>query len=120
MNIPKPISAAVQGAVAELAAELYAKSGGEKFGLASESFAAILSSVAAKYLPSETTQEQARAFLLTLRVEELALARACAGGAEAAWETFLIRYREKLYGAALRIARDDSAARELADGLYAV
>jgi RNA polymerase sigma-70 factor (ECF subfamily) len=57
--------------------------------------------------------------LLTLRVEELALARACAAGHNSAWEIFLTRYREKLYQSALRIAREDSAARDLADTLYA-
>src|SRR5262249_52398380 len=56
---------------------------------------------------------------LSLRVEELVLARACAAGNEHAWETFLIRYREKLYDMALHIAREDSAARDLADSLYA-
>src|SRR5206468_6507268 len=35
-----------------------------------------------------------------------------------AWETFLLRYREKLYDTALHIARKTSAARELADSLY--
>jgi RNA polymerase sigma-70 factor (ECF subfamily) len=54
-----------------------------------------------------------------LRLEELAMARACARGNEAAWEVFLTRYREKLYGAAYSIASEDSAARELADSLYA-
>jgi RNA polymerase sigma-70 factor (ECF subfamily) len=49
----------------------------------------------------------------------LALARACAAGENSAWEIFLTRYREKLYLSALRIAREDSAARELADTLYA-
>jgi len=46
------------------------------------------------------------------------LARACAFGNEHAWETFLLRYREKLYDTALHIARETSAARELADSLY--
>jgi RNA polymerase sigma-70 factor (ECF subfamily) len=119
MSTSKPISAAVQRAVAEMRSELCARSGCENFGLTSESFAAILGEVAAKYLPSETDQAEAHAFLLTLRVEELALARACAAGVDAAWDVFLVRYREKLYHSALRIARDDAAARELADGLYA-
>jgi RNA polymerase sigma-70 factor, ECF subfamily len=52
-------------------------------------------------------------------MDELALARACAAGHNQAWELFLTRYREKLYLSALRIAREDSAARELADTLYA-
>jgi RNA polymerase sigma-70 factor (ECF subfamily) len=119
MRATKPISAAVQSAVALLLVELHTKSGCEKIGLARESFAAILCDVATKYLPAENTEAEARTFLLTLRVEELALARACAAGNNSAWELFLTRYREKLYLSALRIAREDSAARDLADSLYA-
>jgi RNA polymerase sigma-70 factor, ECF subfamily len=119
MRSAKPISAAVQSAVADVLAELHAKSGGEKIGLSCESFAAILSDVAVKYLPSGVGQSEARTFLLTLRVEELGLARACAAGNNSAWELFLIRYREKLYQSALRVAREESAARDLADSLYA-
>src|SRR6202453_3300900 len=119
MSATIPISASVQSAVAEMLAELHAKSGCEKFGLTRESFAAILCAVATKYLPAEATQSEARAFLLTLRVDELALARACAAGDNSAWDVFLTRYREKLYHYALRIAREDSAARDLADSLYA-
>ncbi len=55
----------------------------------------------------------------SLRVEELALARACAAGQERAWEVFMTRYREKLYDIAAYIAKESSAARELADSLYA-
>jgi RNA polymerase sigma-70 factor (ECF subfamily) len=119
MRATKPISAAVQSAVTELLAELHAKSGCEQIGLARESFSAILCDVATKYLPAGNTEAEARTFLLTLRVEELALARACAAGHNSAWEVFLTRYREKLYQSALRIAREDSAARDLADSLYA-
>jgi RNA polymerase sigma-70 factor (ECF subfamily) len=119
MKSTKPISAAVQSAVAEVLGELRAKSGCEKIGLTEESFAAILCDVAVKYLSSGVSQSEARTFLLTLRVEELALARACAAGNNSAWELFLIRYREKLYQSALRIAREESAARDLADSLYA-
>ena len=119
MSATIPISASVQSAVAEMLAELHAKSGCEKFGLSRQSFAAILCAVATKYLPAEASASEARNFLLTLRVDELALARACAAGDNSAWEIFLIRYREKLRLAALRIAREDSAARELADSLYA-
>ena len=119
MRATKPISAQVQSAVADLLAELHAKGGCEKIGLARESFAAVLCDVAAKYLPTGNTEAEARTFLLTLRVEELALARACAAGNNSAWELFLTRYREKLYQSALRIAREDSAARDLADSLYA-
>jgi RNA polymerase sigma-70 factor (ECF subfamily) len=119
MRATKSISAPVQSAVSGLLAELHSKSGCEKIGLTRESFATILCDVAVKYLPGGTNQADARAFLLTLRIEELALARACAAGNNPAWEIFLTRYREKLYQSALRIAREDSSARDLADSLYA-
>jgi RNA polymerase sigma-70 factor, ECF subfamily len=114
-----PISASVQSAVADVLAELHAKGGCQKVGLAPETLAAILCDVATKYLPTGAAEAEARTFLLTLRIEELALARACAAGHNSAWEVFLTRYREKLYQSALRIAREDSAARDLADSLYA-
>jgi len=116
MSSTKPISA-VQSVVNDLLAELHARSGGEKIGLGCETFAAILCEVGSKQACS--SEGELRAFFLSLRVDELALARACAAGSNSAWEIFLIRYREKLYLSALRIAREDSAARELADTLYA-
>jgi RNA polymerase sigma-70 factor (ECF subfamily) len=119
MRATLSISAAVQSAVADVLPDLHAQSGCEKIGLARESFAAILCDVAAKYLPEGARENEARTFLLTLRVEELALARSCAAGNNSAWEVFLTRYREKLYQSALRIAREDSAARDLSDSLYA-
>jgi RNA polymerase sigma-70 factor (ECF subfamily) len=58
-------------------------------------------------------------FLATLRLEELVLARACAAGDNRAWEVFLNRYRATLYESAYKIAKEESAARGLADSLYA-
>jgi RNA polymerase sigma-70 factor (ECF subfamily) len=52
-------------------------------------------------------------------VEDLALARACAAGNERAWETFMARFREKLYDIGSYIARESGAGRELADSIYA-
>ena len=103
----------------ELLAELHAKSGCEKIGLAHENFTTILLEVGEKHITVTTSHDDIRAFYQALRIEELALARACAAGSNPAWEIFLTRYREKLYLSALRIAREDSAARELADTLYA-
>ena len=119
MCATKSISAPVEAAVRGLLAELYGKGDCAKVGLTQESFAEILCEVAAKYLPSSHTEAEARTFLLTVRVGELALARACAEGNNDAWEIFLVRYREKLYQSALRLAREDSAARDLADSIYA-
>jgi RNA polymerase sigma-70 factor (ECF subfamily) len=59
-----------------------------------------------------------RELFASLRVEELALARACAAGHERAWEVFMLRYREKLYDIAGYIAKESSAARDLADSTY--
>jgi RNA polymerase sigma-70 factor (ECF subfamily) len=67
----------------------------------------------------DTGPAQLRVFCTSLKIEELVLARACAAGNERAWEVFMLRYREKLYDIGLHIAREDSAARELSDSLYA-
>jgi RNA polymerase sigma-70 factor (ECF subfamily) len=97
--------------------DLYEKSGNS--GLGREQFGGILNEVAAKYLPADASPRDTAAFFAGLRVEELALARACAAGQERAWEIFMARYREKLYDIAGYIAKESSAARELADSLYA-
>jgi RNA polymerase sigma-70 factor, ECF subfamily len=118
MSSAKPNSA-VQSVVDELLADLHAKSGCEKIGLSRESFSAILCDVGSKHATASSSESELRSFFLSLRIEELALARACAAGNDPAWEIFYTRFREKLHLAALRIAREDSAARELADTLYA-
>lgn len=118
MSSTKPI-AAVQAVVQELLADLHAKAGCEKIGLFPESFSVILCEIGSKQATPTTSESELRNFFLSLRVDELALARACAAGNNTAWEIFLTRFREKLYLAALRIAREDSAARDLADTLYA-
>ena len=118
MNSTKQMLA-VQSAVQELLAELHAKSGCERLSMTRETLAEILCEVGAKSTTAAASAGELRTLFLNLRVEELALARACAAGNNSAWELFLTRYREKLYLSALRIAREDSAARELADSLYA-
>ena len=111
-------SPVLQAVVDELLPDLHAKASCEQIGLTAQSFSVILLEVGTKYSASASAGEL-RSFFLSLRVDELALARACAGGNNSAWEVFLTRFREKLYLAALRIAREDSAARDLADTLYA-
>jgi RNA polymerase sigma-70 factor (ECF subfamily) len=103
----------------QLAAELYARTEAAQYGLTSPDFAAILQSVAQKYLAPGFTPAEMREFCSALRLDELVLARSCAAGNEKAWEVFLTRYREKLYDMALRVAREDSAARDIADSIYA-
>jgi RNA polymerase sigma-70 factor (ECF subfamily) len=116
MNSFRP--AAVQSVVNELLAELHARAECEKVGLTTEAFSAILCEIGSKHVDAGS-ETALRAFFLNLRIDELALARACAAGNNSAWEIFLTRFREKLYLSALRIAREDSAARDLADTLYA-
>jgi RNA polymerase sigma-70 factor, ECF subfamily len=118
MTPTKPISA-VQSVVSNLVAELHAKGGCAKIGITQETFSVILCEIGTKHAVAGTSEEDLRTFFLGLRIDELALARGCAAGDNSAWEIFLTRYREKLYLSALRIAREDSAARELADNLYA-
>ncbi len=114
---------ALDAALDGLCAELFERSGGRRWGLSAQDFSGILAEVADKYLPAGKGPpgkgpEEARELLVALRVEELALARACARGNDGAWEVFLTRYRERLYDAARAIAKDDAMARELADSVY--
>jgi RNA polymerase sigma-70 factor, ECF subfamily len=113
---PAPVSNSTMDA---LVSELYARSNGEKFGLSRQDFSAILAEVAGKYLTPQATPAETRDLYISLRIEELALARSCAAGNDSAWESFLIRYRAKLYDIAGYIAKEPSAARDLADSLYA-
>src|SRR5437660_1903895 len=98
-------------------AELQAKT--QEYGLEREQFVAILNEIGAKYLTAGTSEREREEFFASLRLDELALARACAAGHERAWEIFMVRYREKLYDIAAYIAKESSAARELADSIYA-
>lgn len=63
------------------------------------------------------------AYLGSLHTADLALACACAAGAPTAWDHFVAHFRPELYRAARAIAGrsggGESAARELADSLYA-
>ena len=120
--MPRDASQSVGEASARLESllsEIYVKSKSEACGLSRAQFDSILSEIARKYLPADTTQNDICDFYSTLRVEELALARACAIGNEHAWEVFLTRYREKLYEIAGYITKESSTARELADSIYA-
>jgi RNA polymerase sigma-70 factor (ECF subfamily) len=96
---------------------LYQESGASGFGLSPAEFSAILIEVSDRYVPGADDRELA-SFHRSLKVADLALARSCAAGREAAWDYFVIRYRAKLYEAGAAIARDESVGSELADSLY--
>jgi RNA polymerase sigma-70 factor, ECF subfamily len=125
---------AESGQGADTAAALYERSGAAAYDVSAEQFAAMLDEILRKYLFQNLTQnsaqnsaanssqvsaEQKAAFCAALRLEELALARACAAGNERAWQDFINRYRQKLHSMALHITRDGAHAAELADSLFA-
>ena len=124
--MPKP---AQSGHQANVAAALYERSGAAAYDVSVEQFAAILDEILRKHLSqnsahdsdptSRASAEQKADFCAGLRLEELALARACAAGNERAWQDFIARYRQKLHGMALHITRDAAHAAELADSLFA-
>jgi hypothetical protein len=53
-----------------------------------------------------------------IHLEDLELARRCAGGDETAWQRFMLEYRPVLYRAADAL-EPGGGARDLADSLYA-
>jgi RNA polymerase sigma-70 factor, ECF subfamily len=109
---PRPV-----GAAAQAVRDLYERSGGQRYGLSHDEFCLVLEQVAGKYIPSALEPERMQ-FWQELKLEELALARACAAGHDPAWEVFLTRYREKLHDIARGITKEDASARELADSIY--
>ncbi|HZP24549.1 MAG TPA: sigma-70 family RNA polymerase sigma factor [Terriglobales bacterium] len=109
---PEPVSP-LMAMVRAYAAEHFADSGAARFGIDVDALAAILSEVIRR------REAEPQDVLPTLRLEELVLARACLAGHDGAWELFLTRYRAMMYEAAYAIAHDETAARGLADSLYA-
>jgi RNA polymerase sigma-70 factor (ECF subfamily) len=101
-----------------IASELHAKCAAGQFDLSCDDLARILDEIARKFSAS-SEPVQLREFCISLKIEELVLARACAAGNEHAWVVFMSRYRERLYEIGLHIAREDSAARDLSDSIYA-
>jgi RNA polymerase sigma-70 factor, ECF subfamily len=101
-----------------IADELYARSGAAAYGITVEQFRLILDEIQRKYAPDAAFHQRTE-FCAVLRVEELALARACAAGNERAWEDFVSRYRQKMHSMAFHITREATQAEDLADSLFA-
>jgi len=127
--MPKPAQSGDTHEIS-IARALYERSGAAVYGVSTDQFASILDEIQRKYLDqssiqssardgSQTTDEQKADFCAGLRLEELALARACAAGNERAWHDFISRYRQRLHSMALHITRDAAHAAELADSLFA-
>jgi RNA polymerase sigma-70 factor, ECF subfamily len=101
---------------------LYRQSGAGKWNLSESAFAdALYRSYSRRNDsgPEFASSDQIDAFLDSLFVDDLALAAACRDGNENAWREFLAHYRVVAEGAARALISDSSAARELADSLYA-
>ena len=98
---------------------LYRQANAGRWQVPVDHFAGALGASAAKAFAGRTpSARDLERYLGSLRLEELALACACAAGHDAAWEHFVLEYRPVLYRAA--DAMDPSGgARELADSLYA-
>lgn len=102
---------------ARVVERLYRQARAERWGLSSDRFAAALQASVRHAQVGADRAAEARV-LAALRVDDLALACACADGHDGAWEHFVREYRPALYRAA--DAMDPSGgARELADSLYA-
>ncbi len=119
-SVPAPgmLDPRLQTATQAFAAEHYGESGAARFGIDATRLAAIVQDVVQQFAPA-AEEVGILQFLASLRLEELVLTRACIDGNERAWEMFLTRYRATLYETAYKVAREESAARALADSLYA-
>jgi RNA polymerase sigma-70 factor (ECF subfamily) len=104
--------------------ELWRSAEAEACGLGVEEFGSVLAAVGEKVnhgLPpgNHPSTAQKAAFFRSLHLAELALAHACAQGRDAAWETFLTRYRASLVQTAVSITGSATLGQDLADSLYA-
>jgi RNA polymerase sigma factor (sigma-70 family) len=102
-----------------LVSELFRRSAAARWELPEHAFAEALDASLARAAAGQSwSGDEARRYAEALHLEDLALARACILGQDAAWEHFMLQHRPALYRAA--DALDPSGgARELADALYA-
>jgi RNA polymerase sigma-70 factor (ECF subfamily) len=113
-----PLDPQVVAIIAEFCAHRYEASGTRQFGMSPDDLREILAEVVSQSSNAASAIAVSN-LLATLHLEELVLARACAAADNSAWEAFLNRYRATLYESAYKIAKEESAARSLADSLYA-
>lgn len=99
--------------------QAYERSGGVRWGVSADVFAAAVANAVAKRFPGAPADPAAvETFVASLHAEDLALACACAAGHDGAWDHFVLTFRPQLYRSA-RAMTDDATGRELADSLYA-
>ena len=103
-----------------LVERLYAKANGGRWALDEPDFAAALERSVVKSLGfgrGARGSTSRRTLSLSLHLEDLALACACAAGHEGAWDHFVREYRPVLYRAADALA-PGGRLREVADAIY--
>jgi RNA polymerase sigma factor (sigma-70 family) len=104
---------------AALSARLHRDAGCARWRVTESRFAeALETSARHAFADREASPHDIEAYLKSLRLEDLALACACAEADDEAWEYFVREHRPGLYRAADAIAPGGSG-RELADSLYA-
>jgi RNA polymerase sigma-70 factor len=97
--------------------DLYRRARADRWSVPNAVFAAALERSARKALASPPEPRDLERLLISLHLEDLALACACASGHEGAWEHFVREHRPVLYRAADAID-PTGGSRELADSLY--
>jgi RNA polymerase sigma-70 factor (ECF subfamily) len=118
MNADRP---AMRGTWLDAAAaeRLHARAGAGRWGLSVDRFHEALARVAARrFTSAPASAGEVEAYLESLHLEDLALARGCAEGVDAAWEAFVDRHWRDVMRAARAIA-GDADGEEIADALLA-
>jgi RNA polymerase sigma-70 factor (ECF subfamily) len=121
--IEQEITSAKRFLSEKLASELWRKADAGPADLSEPEFAEALEFIGTKEnfgldAGVQATPGGREAFWRSLHLEELAIARGCALGREAAWQRFVAQYREPLTRAAVGITGDLVAGEELANTLY--
>lgn len=115
------MSAGALQAHVRLVGRLHRTAGAARWGLTVERFeGALAASAVRRFHPAPLASVPPRevaAYLDSLHVADLALARACAEGCAQAWDVFMTTERPRVYAAARAIAGE--RGRELADTLWA-
>jgi len=100
-----------------LVARLWNRRSAARWGIDLETFRSMLhESVTHRFVDLTPSERTVDAYLTSLHLDDLCLARGCAEGNDGAWDDFIASHRPRLYAAARALAGDNG--RELADGLY--
>ena len=122
-DLALPLPPAGQDLPESLLQELWRTARAAASGLTCDEFSAALYSVGEKFnygVPAVAHPDHTRKadFLRSLRLEDLALATACALGREIAWQRFVDLYRAPLTQAAVAITGSSTVGHDLAGSLY--